>query len=308
VTNTVQLRTEQTPLGQVRPSATAEITCAQRAAETRMPARRRLIDDPYAKYFLRSAAFKIRCATAVTARLTLRVFDRRYPGFMAIVLLRNRWYEELLARVVSEGVTQVVLLGAGYDTTALRLDLGGATLFEVDAGPTQDAKREAIVRHRLRVSDAVRYVPCDFERDVLPDRLQACGFDPRKPSLIVWYGVSFFLSESAVRQSMRDAASLAAPGSTFVWDYLDSTVVDGTTRYQGALRARAAVAKRGEPYTFGLNSRGAENMLNSHGFRVAQNFSITDLARRFGGSNGVWFNTDDFFGIITGERTDEHVR
>jgi methyltransferase (TIGR00027 family) len=308
VTNTVQLPTEQMPVGQVRPSATAEITCAQRAAETRMPAGRRLIEDRYAKYFLRSTAFKIRCATAITARLTLRVFDRRYPGFMAIVLLRNRWYEELLARVVREGVTQVVLLGAGYDTTALRLDLGRATLFEVDARPTQDAKREAIVRHRLRVSDAVRYVPCDFERDMLPERLKTYGFDPHKPSLIVWYGVSFFLSESAVQQTMRDVASLAAPGSTFVWDYLDSAVVDGTTLYQGALRARTAVAKRGEPYTFGLSSGGAERLLSSHGFRATQNFSITDLARRYGGEGGVWFNADDFFGIITGERIEENAR
>jgi hypothetical protein len=49
-------------------------------------------------------------------------------------------------------------------------------------------------------------------------------------------------------------------------------------------------------------------LLNSHGFRVAQNFSITDLARRYRGSNGVWFSTDDFFGIIAGERTEEPVR
>jgi O-methyltransferase involved in polyketide biosynthesis len=124
----------------------------------------------------------------------------------------------------------------------------------------------------------------------------------------VWYGVSFFLSESAVRQTMRDVALLSAPGSTFVWDYLDTTVVDGTTRYQGALRARTAVAKRGEPYTFGLTSRGAEDLLNSHGFGMAQDFSITELARRYGGDNGVWFSIDDFFGIITGVRTEEHVQ
>ena len=67
---------------------------------------------------------------------------------MAIVLLRNRRYEDLLARAVAEGIEQIVLLGAGYDTTSMRLDLGGATLFEVDAPPTQEFKREVVARTR----------------------------------------------------------------------------------------------------------------------------------------------------------------
>ncbi|MCW2529952.1 MAG: methyl transferase, putative, family protein, partial [Pseudonocardiales bacterium] len=154
--------------GQVKPSATAEITCAQRAAETLRADGRGLIDDPFAKYFLRSRAVKLRCANAPMAKLTLTVFDRLYPGFMAIVLLRNRWYEDLLATAVRDGVTQVVLLGAGYDTTALRLDLGSATLFEVDAPPTQSAKRDVIASRHLTVAGDVRYVACDFERDSLP--------------------------------------------------------------------------------------------------------------------------------------------
>jgi methyltransferase (TIGR00027 family) len=303
VAYSVQLRqNDSRPRGQVRPSVTAEITCAQRAAETLLPPNRRLINDPYAKYFLRSRAVKLRCANAAVARLTLNVFDRRYPGFMAIVLLRNRRYEQLLARAVAERVHQVVLLGAGYDTTSLRLNLGGATLFEVDAPPTQEAKREAIARHHLPTSDAVRYVPCDFERDQLPDRLTSHGFQPSARSLFVWYGVSFFLSEPAVQQTMTDIAELTSPGSWFVMDYLDPSVVAGTTEFIGAARARAAVQKRGEPYTFGLSHSGADQLLQSHGFDVESNLSITDLARDCGDS-GVWFRTDDFFGIATGVRS-----
>ena len=194
---------------QLRRSETAEIVCAQRAAETLRPADRRLIDDPHAKHFLTKGAYRVLCSARATAKLTRAVFDWRYPGFMAIVLLRNRWHEDLLARAVADGITQVVLLGAGYDSTSMRLDLGGATLFEVDAPPTQAAKREVIARSGLTVGGDVRYVPCDFERDSLPDRLREHGFDPGVPSLIAWWGVSFFLTEEGVRQTVADVASLA---------------------------------------------------------------------------------------------------
>jgi len=225
--------------GQVRRSATAQIVCAQRAAETLRPLGRRLIDDPYARYFLTTGAYRFLTANRLTAAVTRRGFDRIYPGYMAIVLLRNRWYEAALGRALADGVEQIVLLGAGYDTTSLRLGLGRATLFEVDAPPTQRAKREVIRRQGLP-DHAVRYVPCDFERDTLSARLRENGFDIQARSLVAWWGVSFFLSEDAVRQTMADVASLTAPGSRFLFDYLDSGVVDGTTVYRGARRARAA--------------------------------------------------------------------
>jgi len=284
--------------GQVRRSATAEIVCALRAAETPRPPGRRLIDDPYARHFLTKGTYRWLTASRLTAALSRRGFDRLYPGYMAIVLLRNRWHEAALARALADGVEQVVLLGAGYDTTSLRLRLGGAALFEVDAPPTQHAKREVIRRHGLP-DHAVRYVPCDFERDTLAERLAEHGFDPGARSLVAWWGVSFFLSEAAVRTTMADVAALTAPGSQFMFDYLDPAVVDGSTAFRGARRARAAVARRGEAYRFGRTRDEAGRLLASFGFDVEQNLSITELARLFG---PFPYRTDDFFGVITGRR------
>ncbi|WP_459984854.1 class I SAM-dependent methyltransferase [Nocardioides sp. AN3] len=290
-------------VGQLRPSQTAEITCAQRAAETLRPSDRRLIDDPVAQVFVTRPLRRLMIRNRLTSRITLTVFDRLYGGFMAVVLLRNRWFEELFAESVSGGVTQVVSLGAGYDTTAWRLDLGGVTLFEVDAPPTQDVKRA--LTQGLQPRGDLRYVACDFETDSLPSQLLAAGFDPAKPALFVWYGVSFFLTPDAVRATLEDVAALAAAGSRFAWDYLDPSVVDGTSRYGGALRARAAVAKRGEPYTYGLTPDGAEGIMEAHGFRVEDNLSMTQLARRYGGERGFAYSTDDFFGIVTGVRVED---
>ena len=288
--------------GQVRRSATAEIVCAERAAETWRPADRRLIDDPYAQHFISKPGYRLLCATRATSALTRTVFDRRFPGFLAIVLLRNRWHEELLARALADGVDQVVLLGAGYDTTGLRLELGDARLFEVDAAPTQQSKREIIRRKQLPTRADITYVPCDFERDSLPQRLIEAGFDPGKPALIAWWGVSFFLTEQAVRATVRDVAELSAPGSLFTFDYVDASVIARTTRFVGALRALDAVSKRGEPYHFGMSLAGAERFVRSYGFDVEANLSVTELASRYAGKHGFPYSTDDFFSVMTARK------
>lgn len=289
------------PRGQVQRSSTAEIVCAERAAESLRPADRRWIDDRFAKYFLTKRSYRMLTRGRFMATRTLRVFDRLYPGYLAIVLLRNRWHESVLERALAEGVQQIVLLGAGYDTTALRLNLGTARVFEVDAPPTQLDKRTVIERHGL--DDArVTYVPCDFETDSLPERLSAHGFDPNSPSLIAWWGVSFFLTEDAARQTVADVAALSAPGSRFMFDYLDTSVVDGTTTCRGALRARNAVIKRDEPYRFGLSLRGAEKFLSEYGFSVEHNLSVTQLAQAAWGTDDFPYSTDDFFGVITGRQ------
>jgi methyltransferase (TIGR00027 family) len=285
--------------GQVRPSRTAEIVCAERAIETLRPADRRMIDDPYARHFVTSRLYRFLCSTRATAGLTRAAFDRLYPGYLAIVLLRNRHHEELIARSLAEGVRQIALLGAGFDSTALRMDLGGATVYEVDAGPTQRAKRAVLERLKVAPRAGTRYVECDFERDSLPGRLADHGFHSGAPSLVLWWGVSFFLTEDAVRATMADVAALAAPGSRFALDYLDASVLDGTTGFRGAVRASTAVARRGEPYRFGLTREGAAEFVRSYGFAVEDNLSITDLAAR---CVGFPYRTDDFFGVITGRR------
>jgi methyltransferase (TIGR00027 family) len=297
-------RARQAP-GQVKPSATAEIVCASRAAVTLTSRGKGLIDDPYARYFLRTPSVRARCATPSVARLSLSIFDRRYPGFMAIYLLRNCYYEEGLTGALAEGIDQVVLLGAGYDTSALRLDLGGADLYEIDAAPTQEAKRGCMDRHGLTPRHHVEYVTCDFERDDLPATLISRGFDPGRRSLVVWYGVSFFLSEAAVRRTLTDVAGLTAPGSRLLWDYMDASVVDGTAPHIGAKRAHAAVIKRNEPFTFGITQDGPGELMEHHGFTVAEHVRLPGLGRRYGGEAGVGWRTDDFWGVVNAVRQSE---
>jgi len=285
-----------------KPSVTAEINATERAAEMYHAPSRRLFDDPYARYFVRKPTYRALCSFGPLARTALRVYDRLYGGNHVHVILRYRLYEDELSAALAAGIEQVVLLGAGYDSTAFRRDLGAAVLYEVDTGPTQQAKLEAIRRGGIEPQSRVVYVPCDFEAESPSSRLTEAGFDTGRRALVVWYGVLYYLTENAARQTLADIALLSAPGSRLIVDYQDPAVADGTSPYPGARRASRGVKRRGEPLRFGLTRAGATAMLAENGFVTRDSVSVKDLVSRYAPPDGVWCNTDDWYGIVSAER------
>lgn len=282
-----------------RASDTAEINAAMRACDARLPDGQRLVGDPYARHFVRRPLYRVLCGTPLLARWALRGFDLRYPGFLAEILLRARYFDDALRLARSGGIGQVVMLGAGYDATALRQEPGtGQRIFEVDHPSTQRAKLRALSGLPRGGARAAAYVPCDLENGSLTPALRAAGFDPGQPCLIGWLGVSYYLRMPSFRATLGEIATACAPGSRLILDYLDEDVVDGTSRHAGARRATRAVARRGEPYTLGLSPASVAGAAEPHGFRLVESIRVPDLVGRYGGRR-PWVRGDDFMGVIT---------
>lgn len=125
----------------------------------------------------------------------------------------NRGDEALLN--LAPDVTQVVILGAGNDTRLHRLTGLPDGLFEVDAPSTQAYKLKRLGRHS---NASVRFVPADFERESWLANLEAAGFDRTKKALIIWEGVTYYLTEAALRATLH-SMSQCAPGTKLVLDY-----------------------------------------------------------------------------------------
>ena len=112
-------------------------------------------------------------------------------------------------------ITQVVILGAGNDTRLHRLVGLPDNLFEVDAPLTQAYKLERLGKHR---NPLVRFVSANFEHESWLANLIIAGFDPSKKALFIWEGVTYYLTETAVRATLH-SISQCAPGSKLVLDY-----------------------------------------------------------------------------------------
>lgn len=114
------------------PSTTAEAVCLIRAYEHAKRAGARVIDDPYAHWFLGPV---LRTALSYEGVLpNLGPYpDWATDGIVGFVAARHRYIDDALRRA-SRRIGQVVLLGAGYDMRAYRFarELRRCTVFEVD--------------------------------------------------------------------------------------------------------------------------------------------------------------------------------
>jgi methyltransferase (TIGR00027 family) len=286
-------------------SLTAQANAVQRAAESLQPPNRRLLDDPDSGLF--AGRYAPLLARPAIARAALRVFDGYLPGLHAYIVLRVCYTDDVRQGVISDGIDQIVLLGAGFDTTSLRTPTtdSGPTLFEVDAPTTQQEKRRLLARANRAVDARVRWVACDFERDRFPERLRQAGFDPTRPCLVVWIGVSVYLTRPAIDHTLADLATISAPGSLLVTDYGDPEIVTGTHRLVGARRTARLVRRRGEPWRTALSLAELTDALNATDFSVRDHARVPELAKRYAPNGQPWCSTDDFLGVLTAERVAE---
>jgi methyltransferase (TIGR00027 family) len=164
-------------------------------------------------------------------------------------VMRQRYTEDALEKALARGVGQYVILGAGLDSFAYRRpDLAGVVrVFEVDHPATQQWKRARLQALDLTPPSNLTFVPLDFEQQTLADGLRAGGHRPELPTFISWLGVTQYLTEEAVFETLRYVVSLA-PGSEIVFQYVvpEALLDDGNRRLLAMFKA--ASAARGEPW------------------------------------------------------------
>jgi methyltransferase (TIGR00027 family) len=264
-----------------RPSTTAEAVCWIRAVEQSRPPESRIVDDPYAPLFLgpmMRAGLAARQATGRLGELGEQLLD----GLSPYVLARHRFIDDHLATALDEGVAQVLILGAGYDTRAWRFAdaLAGRPVFELDHPSTSARKAELVERHAdaLPRPRVVR-VPIDFQHQSLAEALEGTGFEPGAPSFVVWEGVTMYLTRAAVRASLAAVRALTAPGSAITMDFWH---LPDRPEWVATMRRMSAHALHlfGEPITFGIHPEDVGDFLRRDGWRLTDLADTAELARR----------------------------
>ena len=200
--------------------------------------------------------------------LVARYIDRRWPGGRTSAVARTRFIDAAAGSALSAGVEQVVLLGAGFDSRAYRIPaMARTTVFEVDH-PSTSAEKQRTLRAALAAMPLhVRFVPVDFNVQRLPEAMSAAGYDPARRTLFLWEGVTNYLTEGAVHETLRWCASAAA-GSTLVFTYVHQQVLDSPETFHGTQALFAALDAASERWTFGLDPRVLSDYLSQRGLAL----------------------------------------
>jgi methyltransferase (TIGR00027 family) len=262
-------------------SRTAEVMAALRALEQFQPAQRRIILDPHASEFLIRPSLKLLARSSWLANSTTRAVGVWAPGAMEFLTIRARLSDEIAAEMATNGLEQIALLGAGFDTISLRIKsaLRDVTVFEVDHPATQAVKQK--VMSRIGAPENLRFVAVDFERDDLLEKLRQAGFRFGRHSLVVWMGVTYYLTAQAMTRALSQIHTLGGAGMRFIFDYMLKEIVDGASQNREALRKARIAAKLGEPWLFGLNPETVGDYLAAFNFKLLKDYDAKELRVKY---------------------------
>jgi methyltransferase (TIGR00027 family) len=133
--------------------------------------------------------------------------------FVNFQAARTKYFDDYFRRAADAGVRQVVILAAGLDSRAYRLDWPAATtIFELDQPQVLDFKRQVLAEHGDQPRAERREIAIDLRED-WPQALRDSGFDPAKPSAWIAEGLLIYLPAAAQEQLFTGIDSLAGHGS-----------------------------------------------------------------------------------------------
>jgi methyltransferase (TIGR00027 family) len=254
-------------------------TAICRLIEQYQPEQTRLFNDPMARELV-GASIRFLMQFAGMRSLTMKQTDAVAIGIYGAQICRTRYIDDAVQAALSQGIRQLVILGAGFDTRPYRLPgMESVNVFEVDLPSVQNEKMKKIRRYLGSLPDHVTFIPIDFDTQSLEDVLAGTGFDPSRPAVFVWEGVTQYIKEEAVCQVLRFIGE-SAPGSIVVFTYVLKSIIERRSAIPGADHMMDVVARHA-PWVFGLEPSGVADFLKPFHLALTADVGDADHQQRY---------------------------
>ena len=196
---------------------------------------------------------------------------------------------------------QYVILGAGYDMRAYRLDLPASLkVFEVDQEEVQELKKSRMPKEVLATGKA-SYVSVDFNTQTLSEELLKAGFQRGLPTIISLEGVTQYIPKEAAAATLKEMGDMVGPGSTLFVSYFDERMQTDPSAVCGAgypdpVKKLGLItwgaAKVGEPWISYYGAAEMKEVLASCGFALSSDTDMADTNTKYFGAVGRELQTE----------------
>jgi len=209
------------------------------------------------------------------------------------VITRSRYTEDALSAAIARGVRQYVLIGAGFDSYALRRPAQAKELqvFEVDHPATQALKKQRLAECGITLEAGVHFVAADLAREQLDAALSKTSFNKAQPTFFSWLGVTMYLTRAANMAALNSIVACSAPGSELVFSYIDQKLFQPEGVAAAALFAELeqTVKSVGEPFVSGFHPADLADDICHLGLELVEDLNDFQLVERYdpAGVNGL---------------------
>lgn len=207
-------------------------------------------------------------------------------GLYAYVIARTKYIDSIFQNIDPD-ITQIVILGAGFDSRAIRFQekLQHATIFEIDVPNTQTAKIAQYKKCGITIPPNLKFVAIDFTRETLDQKLKQENYQPDRQCLFLLEGLTMYLDARSIDVTFSTISEFAGKGSLFVFDFIYAGVLRGETKYHGGQEAYKRVMNAGEPWTFGIEEGQIDPFLAKYGLTLRNESNAERLEERFYSKN-----------------------
>lgn len=239
----------------------------------------RLFDDPVAKELV-GDLIKFLMQFAGMRNLTVQQTDAVAKGIYGVQVCRTRFIDDVVKAAISQGIEQLVILGAGYDTRPYRLpQIESVKVFEVDLPAVQEDKKKKLQKHLGHLPDHVTFISIDFDTQTLEAAFSGSTVNPGKSAIFVWEGVTQYISEGAVRQTLASVGK-SAPGGIIVFTYVLKSIIERRSDIPDADHMMDVVAKQ-SPWVFGLEPSEISDFLKPYHLSLSADVGNADYQEKY---------------------------
>lgn len=262
------------------PSATANVVARNVVLVANTPGLAQLVPQDAAQlsgwlvadFSTRGRSF-VRRSTKRWFQYVRRVYERlTIPGLALHQALRKRYIERAVRDALAEGFDQLVVLGGGLDSLAVRLhtEFPAASFIELDHPATQRAKLRTFMRHRL-IGRNLKLLPVDFTKQGLEATLIACmDYDAERRTIFLAEGVLMYLEAREVDSIFDVVQRQTKRHARFVFTFMEPDATGRASFRRSTCLARLWLRLRGEPFKWGLQEREAKSFLRKRGFDLKE--------------------------------------
>ncbi|MBN2245579.1 MAG: SAM-dependent methyltransferase [Candidatus Aminicenantes bacterium] len=265
---------------ETKSSRTASYTCFSRGCATREKDPRFRGPDTMAELLFPPLVRLILDVAPLRQLMIQKMFP---PGIHEYVLARTRVMDKAFIEALELQFDQIILLGAGFDTRAIRFSDSnhGTKIFELDAPNTQKAKLGVLQKKRIPIPENVIFADIDFDNQDIHEILSVAGFMDGKKNLFLWEGVTMYLNAQAIDNTLEFIRNSSSPGSRLVFDYIYASVLRRENSFYGEKEGYDLVASVGETWSFGLEDGEISDFLKKRGFTLVNHFTPKKMEESF---------------------------
>lgn len=204
-------------------------------------------------------------------------------GFIVHFMVRKHYIQAEVQRAVNEGARQLVVIGAGFDTLALRLARSQPQLrcIEIDHPASHQLKMTILDEAKEPIPSNFSAVAADLSVRPLAQVLtEVAAFVPTEPTVVVAEGLLMYLPDSAVSGLFRAVAAVCKAPVTTVFTYMEHPK---TKRHERVGRwypfLDLWLRSLGEPYIWGIAPDQLSGFMHGLGYQLVGNTSSPQIAK-----------------------------